>query len=118
MTHKDLDVWKQAMLLAQRVYVLTNDFPKSEQFGIVSQMRRAAVSVPSNIAEGAARQTNKEFIQFLYIALGSLMELETQLMLSVDVGYLSKENLESIQEDLTKQAKLLNGFIRYRKSRE
>lgn len=117
MTHKDLDVWKQAMQFAQRIYVLTNDFPKTEQFGLVSQMRRAAVSVPSNIAEGAARQTNKEFIQFLYIALGSLMELETQLILSVEIGYLSKNDFEQLQEDLTAEARLLNGFIRYRKGR-
>lgn len=69
--HKDLEVWKYAMSLAKEIYIVTEDFPKSEQFGIISQIRRSAVSIPSNIAEGAARQSNKEFVQFLYMALGS-----------------------------------------------
>lgn len=71
-SHKDLEVWKLAMALVEKVYQLTNSFPKVEQFGLTSQIRRSAVSVPSNIAEGAGRQNTKEFIQFLYISLGSL----------------------------------------------
>jgi four helix bundle protein len=86
-THKDLDVWKEAMLLAKEVYLFTARFPKEEAYGLVSQMRRAAVSVPSNIAEGAARNSAKEFTQFLYISLGSLAELETQAFLSMELGY-------------------------------
>ena len=79
-THIDLDVWNNAMDLAIEVYSITAQFPKEELFGLVSQARRAAVSVPSNIAEGAARNSRKEYIHFLYVALGSLAELETQLL--------------------------------------
>jgi len=87
--HKDLDAWKSSMELAVKVYELTDKFPKTEIFGLTNQMRRAAVSISSNIAEGAARQTNKEFTQFLYIALGSNSELETQLLLAKEIGYIS-----------------------------
>ena len=80
--HKDLDVWKQSMLLAEQVYTLTKEFPFDEKYGLISQMKRAVVSIPSNIAEGAARKGNKESIQFMYIAMGSLSELETQILLS------------------------------------
>ena len=75
MNHKDLDVWKESMNLAREVYLLTQTFPKEERYGITSQIRRSAVSIPSNIAEGAARSSDKEYIQFLYISLGSLAEL-------------------------------------------
>ncbi|HEY7532009.1 MAG TPA: four helix bundle protein [Nitrospiraceae bacterium] len=81
-THKNLDVWNKAMDLATEVYSITDQFPKEELFGLVSQTRRAAVSIPSNIAEGAARNSRKEYIQFLYVALGSVAELETQLLLA------------------------------------
>ena len=77
-THKDLDVWNDAMELVTNIYKLTKSFPKDELYGLTSQMRRSAVSVPSNIAEGAARKNKAEFIQFLHIALGSSSELETQ----------------------------------------
>src|SRR5450759_2378684 len=87
MNHKDLEVWKESMLLAKEAYLLTKSFPKEELYGITSQIRRASVSVPSNIAEGAARSSDKEFIQFLYISLGSLSELETQLLLSRDLEF-------------------------------
>jgi four helix bundle protein len=80
-THKDLSVWKRAMDMAESIYRLTGTFPLDERYGLISQMRRAAVSVPSNIAEGAARSSSPEFIRFLTIARGSLSELETQLML-------------------------------------
>jgi len=78
MDHKDLDVWKRSMDLVQLIYEYTKLFPKEEMYGLTSQMRRAAVSIPSNIAEGAARKGDKEFIQFLMLSLGSLSELETQ----------------------------------------
>ena len=87
--HKELDVWKEAMSLARSIYSITSKFPKQEIFGLTSQMRRCSVSIPSNIAEGAARNSDKEFIQFLYVSLGSLAELETQLLLSSDFGYLT-----------------------------
>jgi four helix bundle protein len=78
-THKDLDVWKLGIDLVEQVYKLTATFPKEELYGLVSQIRRAAVSIPANIAEGAARQSQKEYVQFLYIGLSSLSELETHL---------------------------------------
>ena len=77
--HKSLDVWKKAVDLVQQIYDLTRNFPKNEDYSLTSQMRRAAISVPSNIAEGAARQTKKEFMQFLHMAQGSLSELDTQI---------------------------------------
>jgi four helix bundle protein len=86
-THKELEVWRQAIELAKVVYRLTANFPASELYGLVSQMRRSAVSVASNIAEGAARHTDKEFMQFLYIALGSLAELDTQYILAKDLNF-------------------------------
>jgi len=79
--HKDLDVWKQSMDLAIDVYAMTKRLPKEEIYGLISQLRRAAVSILSNIAEGAARKNKKEFIQFLHIALGSLAEVETQILI-------------------------------------
>jgi len=113
-THKDLDAWKEAMSLAKRIYELTMDFPKEETYGLVSQIRRAAVSIPSNLAEGAARNSNKEFIQYLYVSLGSLAELETQLLLSKDLGYPQNEE---IKESVERVRKLLLGLIKYLKGR-
>ena len=80
-THKDLNVWNRSIELVITIYKVTKDFPKEETYGLISQMRRSAISVPSNIAEGAARQSKKEFRQFLYIASGSVSELETQLII-------------------------------------
>lgn len=81
-THKDLEVWKKSVEFVTDLYKVTQDFPKEEFYGLTSQMRRAAVSIPSNIAEGSARQGNKELVQFLYIALGSAVELDTQLIIA------------------------------------
>ncbi|TCN62194.1 four helix bundle protein [Acetobacteroides hydrogenigenes] len=86
-THKDLDVWKLSIELVVNIYKFTEEFPKSELYGLTSQIRRAAVSIPSNIAEGAARKNTKEFIQFLYISLGSIAEIDTQLIISQRLGY-------------------------------
>jgi len=90
MNHKDLEVYKKSMDLVTTIYKLTNDFPPEEKFGLTSQIRRAAISVPSNIAEGAARKSTKELIQFLYISLGSLSEVETQLDLSRRLDYIGE----------------------------
>jgi four helix bundle protein len=90
MNHKDLDVWKKAMDLAEGVYQVTRTFPKEETYGLTSQARRAAVSVPSNLSEGAARPSRKEFQLFIGYALGSLAELETQLLLAQRLSYLSE----------------------------
>ena len=94
--HHDLRVWQEAMTLVEMVYRLTDTFPPDERYGLVSQMRRAAVSVPSNIAEGAARKSTKELIQFLSVAVGSLAELDTQLALGTRLGFvISDQDVES-----------------------
>ena len=90
-THKDLDVWKKAVDFVTDLYKLTQDFPKEELYGLTSLMRRAAISIPSNIAEGNARQGNKELVQFLYIALGSVVELDTQLIIARNLSYINEE---------------------------
>ena len=95
-SYRDLRVWQSAMELVVDVYRLTGKFPKNEDYGLTSQVRRAAVSVPSNIAEGHARVSGKEFHRFLLIALGSLAELETQLMISEKLGYSSPENIQDL----------------------
>lgn len=92
-THKDLDVWQEAMQLAQQTYLATATFPKEELYGLPQQVRRCSVSIASNIAEGAARGSTKEFMRFLYVALGSVAELETQLLLARSMGFLSDETL-------------------------
>ena len=101
-THKDLNVWKKARDLAAQVYSLTAKFPKEELYGLTSQIRRSAVSIPSNIAEGAARHSRKEFIQFLHIASGSVAELETQFLLAIQIGLLSDDHIISHVEELRK----------------
>jgi len=107
--HKDLEVWKKSMDLVSYIYEITEPFPNKELYGLTNQIRRAAVSVPSNIAEGAARSSKKEFIQFLYIALGSLSELETQIIIANRLEYLN--NLDILLEDLKFVQKLINGLI-------
>jgi four helix bundle protein len=92
-THKDLEVWKRSIALVTEVYKITNDFPKSEEFGLKSQIRRASVSIPANISEGAARHSTKEFIQFLYIGLGSLSEMETLLIISKNLNFIESTYL-------------------------
>ena len=104
----------KARELVKSVYILTNSFPKDEQFSLTSQVRRCAVSVPSNVAEGCGRQSNKETIHFLHIARGSLFELETQLILANDLGYIPSE-INTILEEVERVKKLLNGFIKYHK---
>lgn len=110
--HKDLDVWNEAIELSRHVYQLTAGFPKNEVFGLVSQMRRASVSVASNIAEGAARQGYKEFLQFLSIAAGSASELDTQLEISKRVGIGDEISLKRVQESTNKVSRMLQGLIR------
>ena len=110
-THKDLRVWQQSMELVTLIYKATKVFPKDEVFGLTSQMRRAAVSVPSNIAEGYARGTEREKLHFLRISSGSMSEVETQLLLSLNLGYLSKESYDELSEKLTSVWKQLNALI-------
>lgn len=114
-THKDLDAWKNSINLVKDIYELTKSFPKDEIYGITSQIRRSAVSIPSNIAEGAGRSHNKEFIQFLYISLGSLSELETQLIISCEVKYLNIEQMNLISEKMNSIRAQISGLIKYLK---
>jgi four helix bundle protein len=113
-THKDLEVWKLSMELVEEIYDLTRSFPKEEQYGLTSQIRRASISIPSNIAEGAARKGNKEYLQFLYVSLGSLSELETQILISKRLKYIESE--EEIIGLIDKIRMKLLSFIKYIKS--
>lgn len=108
--HRKLDVWKKSLLFAKSVYVVTSRYPSAEIYGLVSQMRRATISVPSNLAEGAARKGKKEFLQFINIAQGSLSELDTQIELSMMLNYISKEEYDELMEALRTISKMLFGL--------
>jgi four helix bundle protein len=105
--HKNLEAWKLGFEFAKEIYSATTLFPPDEKFGLTSQLRRAAVSIPSNIAEGAARKSSKEFINFLSIALGSLAELDTLLLLSKELKYLKEEVCSTLLEKLNIIGKLI-----------
>jgi four helix bundle protein len=110
-SHKDLNVWKKSMEFVQNIYRITREFPQVEQYGLSAQMRRSAISIPSNIAEGAARNSVKEFKQFLYISLGSAAEIETQLEIAEGLGYIS--NGKSLQTNIIEIRKMLMGLISF-----
>jgi four helix bundle protein len=112
MDYKELKVWKKSMLLASDIYRLTKNFPKNEQYGLVSQIRRAAVSVPSNIAEGYTRMGDNSLSYFLKISFGSISELETQIILSYELEYLDKKHFEQTHESIIEIRKMLIGFIK------
>jgi four helix bundle protein len=111
-SHKDLDVWRLSIDLATDVYDVTKSFPKEEQYGMVSQMRRSAISIASNIAEGAARRSNKEFLQFIHIALGSTSELDTQLEIAKRVNLTGLESLQRLQDSAIRINQMLRGLAR------
>jgi four helix bundle protein len=111
-THKDLDVWKESIELVVKIYNVTKSFPKEEVYGLTSQMRRAAVSVPANISEGSARNYSKELIRFLRIAQASLSELETLMLISFRLIYLDEELFKSIQRKICKINAQLSGLIK------
>jgi len=110
--HKNLEVWKKSVGLVKGVYFFADKFPRSELYALADQMRRAAVSIPSNIAEGAARSTKKEFIQFLHIAQGSLSELDTQFEVALSLEYLKENDLVSISAHADEVDKMLTGLIK------
>lgn len=113
-SYLDLEVWKKTKDLAKEIYLLTNSFPSHEQFGLVAQLRRASVSVPSNIAEGCGRDSSKDTVRFLFIARGGLYEIETQILLAHELGFIKKADAkETILEMINTSKKLLNGFINY-----
>ena len=111
-SHKDLIVWQKSMDHVAAIYVATKAFPNEELFGIVSQMRRAAVSIPSNIAEGYGRLYDKETVKFLSNALGSASELETQLIISKDLGYLSIEDFQKLINQIEEIIRMLSALIK------
>jgi four helix bundle protein len=116
-THKDLDVWRDSISLVTDIYSITKDFPKEEIYGITSQIRRSAISIPSNIAEGAGRNHVKENIQFLYVSLGSLSELETQIIISHNLGFIDKNIAEDIYSKIKLITSQISGLIRYLKQK-
>ena len=109
--YRDLDVWKRSIGLAKAVYVVAGSLPGLELYGLAAQLRRAAVSVPTNIAEGYGRQSTGDYRRHLSIARGSLMELDTQLVLSAELGYLPAASLTELHEDLRVIAKMLSSLI-------
>ena len=115
--HQKLEVWKLSFNLVKHLYELTSKFPKEEKFAITSQIRRACTSIPVNIAEGSARRSDKELQQFLYIALGSASELDTLLMLSKELEYITPDELKAFTNELDSVFKLLLGFIQMVKAR-
>lgn len=108
---RDLLVWQRSMKLAQEVYNLTQNFPKSEMFGLTSQLRRSAVSVPSNIAEGQGRLSDKSFAVFLAQARSSLFEMETQIELAHTLGFIDNEKLDPLLKECAEIARMLNGLL-------
>jgi four helix bundle protein len=111
-SYRDLEVWQKAMDLVVECYRITNKFPRSELYGLTSQLRRAAVSVPSNIAEGRERQHTKEFVQHLAIAYGSLAELETHLQIAQQLNYLDSSQVRQVLEKTSEVGRMLNGLRR------
>ncbi len=110
-SYKNLIVWQKAVELVTAVYEITRSFPPSELYGLMSQLRRAAVSIPSNIAEGQGRATKGEFLQFLCHARGSIFEVETQLVIAAKLGYISNETEERLNSKTTEVARILNGLL-------
>lgn len=109
-SYRDLEVWRKATGLAKAVYIATSSYPKEEKFGLVSQMRRAAISIPSNLAEGHARSGSAEFKHFISVAMGSVAELETQVILSMDFVYLSENTEGFLLNQLDEVGKMLRGL--------
>jgi four helix bundle protein len=111
-THRDLAVWNESMNLVVSIYSLTRSFPKEEMYGLTSQIRRAVVSVPANISEGAARKYTKEYLNFLRISLGSLSELETLVLIAWQLNYLKNEDHQFVSSQIKRITILLSGLIK------
>jgi four helix bundle protein len=111
-TYRQLTVWQKAMDLVQMIYIATKKFPTEERFGLTSQLRRAAVSIPSNIAEGQGRKSESEFSHFISIAYGSLRETETQLFIAVRLGYLEQSEANAVLSLAGEVGRLLNGLAK------
>ncbi len=111
-SYKELDIWKKGIDIVNRIYTITSSFPKEELYGMTTQMRRSSVSIPTNIAEGFVRYHNKEYRQFLYVALGSCAELETQIIVSLNQKYLFKKDSEELLEQLDHESRMLMNMIK------
>ena len=109
-SYRDLQVWHKAIALAKRIYELSKQFDADERFALTQQIRRAAVSIPSNLAEGCMRQSSKEFLQFIAVARGSLAEVDTQLILAREFAYISSDAYEKIYLDITEIGRMLAGL--------
>jgi len=110
--YRELKVWQKSYRLCLDIYRITKKFPKEERYGLTSQIRRAAVSIPSNIAEGYGRKTTADYLRFLYIAYGSICELETQLLLSGDLYYVNQENLKALKDGTEEVERMLKALIK------
>jgi four helix bundle protein len=111
-TYRDLDIWKAGIQLVKDVYKLTEQFPKQEIYGLTSQMRRAGVSIPSNVAEGFRRYHNKEYKQFLYVSLGSCAELETQATIARELAYVSEDREAAVLERSDHISRMISNLIK------
>ncbi|MCX2680090.1 four helix bundle protein [Galbibacter sp. EGI 63066] len=107
---KDLEIWKRSRVFCSSIYKLTSKFPKAEKYGLTNQLRRAAVSIPSNIAEGSSRHSNKDFARFIEIAIGSTYEIQTQLLISFDLNFISEEKLRIHSNELEEVIKMISKF--------
>jgi four helix bundle protein len=116
-SHRDLTVWQLGMEIAENIYEMTRHFPKDELYGLTSQLRRAAVSVPANIAEGNARSSTKEYLHFLSVAVGSLAEVETLLELARRLSYVEIATLHKLEEMIGEQRRMLRGLQRSLRNR-
>ncbi|WP_229664730.1 four helix bundle protein [Christiangramia forsetii] len=105
-----MEIWKQSRVFCKDIYIVIANFPKSEKFGLISQLRRASVSIPSNISEGTSRISSKDFSRYLEMAMGSCYEVETQILLSNDLGFLKDTELIALQEKLTSIIKMISKF--------
>ena len=107
---KDLEIWKRSRKFCSSIYEITSNFPESEKFGLTNQLRRSSVSIPSNIAEGSSRHSNKDFSRFLQITLGSAYEIETQLLIAFDLKFISKKELNNLISELEEIIKMTSRF--------
>ncbi|MGC1205757.1 MAG: four helix bundle protein [Flavobacteriaceae bacterium] len=107
---KDLEIWKKSRLFCSEIYKITSSFPESEKFGLTNQLRRASVSIPSNIAEGSSRKSNKDFARFLQITLGSAYEIETQLLIASDLQFINENELSELLKNLESIIKMTSKF--------
>ncbi|MDA6068469.1 four helix bundle protein [Flavobacterium sp. AC] len=114
---RTLLIWQKSMALITKIYLITNKFPKEEIFGLTSQIKRCSISIPSNIAEGSGRESNKDFLRFLNISIGSLFEMQTQLEIAKNITYLNEEEFNNLYEDSREVERMLVSFIKKLKDR-